>query len=107
MPVCILLATSLPQSEHAAYSEILDGHLSSPQSAQLVQVLSRLGILDVTANSVVSSANPALDLELDVGLKSTFRAANEGMVTKLVLHLAKENTSSVHVRLGDETGECC
>lgn len=87
---------------HKTHLEVLDVHLSCPETAELIQVLARLGVLDMAANCVVGAAHPSLDLEVDACLQTSLGTANNGMVTKLVLHLSKEDTSSVHVWLCDE-----
>lgn len=93
------------RADMMAYREVLDGHFARPQAAQLVQVLPRLGVFDETADGVVGTAHPALDLEFNVGFEAELWTAHKSVIAKLVLHLTKQDTSSIHVRLGDETGE--
>lgn len=56
----------------------------------------------MASNSVVCSCHPALDLEIDLGFQAQFGTADIGVVTKLVLHLAEQDTSCIHVGLCDE-----
>lgn len=86
----------------AAYCQILNVHLLVPVTAELEQILSTLGLLDMASNSVVCSGHPALDLEVNFGFQAQLGAADVGVVTKLVLHLAKQDTSCIHVGLCDE-----
>jgi len=71
-------------------------------TAQLEQVLSRLGVFDVAANRIVCATHPALDLEFDVRFETSLWTSDDCVVSKLILHLAEEDTSSVHVWLCDE-----
>lgn len=86
----------------AAYGQILNVHLLVPVTAELEQILSTLGVLDMTANSVVCSGHPTLDLEVNLSFQAQFGTADVGMVTKLVLHLAEQDASCIHVGLCDE-----
>lgn len=52
-----------------------------------------------TADGVVRASDPTLRLELDIGHESELRAADNTVVSQLILHLSKENTSRVHVWL--------
>ena len=93
---------TLSRTIRAAYRQILNVHLLVPVTAELEQVLSTLGVLDMTSNSVVCSSHPALDLEVNLSFQTQLRAANVGVVTKLVLHLAEQDASGVHVGLCDK-----
>ena len=90
------------QTTRAAYRQILDVHLLVPVTAELEQILSTLGVLDMASDGVVCSSHPTLDLEVNLSFQTQLRAADVGVVTKLVLHLAKQDTSGVHVGLCDK-----
>lgn len=85
-----------------AYRQILNEHLLVPVAAELEQVLSTLGVLDMASNSIVCSSHPALDLEVNLSLQTQLRTTDVSVVTKLVLHLAEQDTSGIHVGLCDE-----
>jgi hypothetical protein len=89
-------------TRRVAHRQILNEHLLVPVAAELEQIFSTLGVLDMASNSVVCSSHPALDLEVNLSLQPQLRAADVGVVTKLVLHLAEQDTSGVHVGLCDE-----
>jgi hypothetical protein len=86
----------------AAYGQILNVHLLIPVAAELEQILSTLGVLDMASNSIVCSSHPALDLEVNLSFQTQLRTADVSVVTKLILHLAEQDTSGIHVGLCDE-----
>jgi len=75
-----------------------------PVTAQLEQVLARLGVFDVASNRIVVAAHPSLDLELNVGFQTGFGTLDDRVIAEFVLHLAEEDAAGVHVRLRDEAG---
>jgi hypothetical protein len=103
LPVCSLVSTcTLCRTIRSAYGQILNEHLLVPVAAELEQILSTLGVLDMASNSVVCSSHPALDLEVNLSFKTQLRTADVSVVTELVLHLAEQDTSGIHVGLCDE-----
>lgn len=93
---------TLCRMTQAAYRQILDVHLLVPVAAELEQILSALGVLDMASDRVVCSSHPALDLEVNLSFQTQLRTADVGVVTKLILHLAEQDTSGIHVGLCDK-----
>jgi hypothetical protein len=56
----------------------------------------------MASNSIICSSHPALDLEVNLGFQTQLRTTDVSVVTKLVLHLAEQDTSGIHVGLCDE-----
>lgn len=85
-----------------ASRQILNEHLLVPVAAELEQILSTLGVLYMASNSVVCSSHPALDFEVNLSFQTQLRATDVGVVTELILHLAEQDTSGIHIGLCDE-----
>lgn len=85
------------------YVHISQVHLFAPQTRQLVENFAGTLSANGSANGVVGTANPALRLKLYIGHKVEFGASHITVVSQLIFHLAKQDSSCVHVGLSDDT----
>ena len=86
-----------------SYLYISQVHRLAPQTRQLVEDLTGTFSPNGSTNGIVGTADPALRLKLDIGYEVEFRASHITMVSQLILHLAKQYSSCIHVGLGDDT----
>jgi hypothetical protein len=56
----------------------------------------------MASDSVVCSSHPALDLEVNLSFQTQLGTADVSVVTELILHLAEQDTSGIHVGLCDK-----
>lgn len=82
-----------------AHRHILDVHLLTPETRKLEQDLTGALSLNYSSNGIVSATNPALRFEIDVSDQIELRASNKAVVSKLVFHFTKQNTTGIHVWL--------
>jgi len=59
-------------------------------------------VLDKSTNSVVCATKIPLRFEFEIGYQACFWTSYVAMVSKLVFHLAKQDSSRVYVWLCDE-----
>lgn len=73
-----------------------------PVAREFEKVLIRLDLFDDTTDRVVASTEVTFRLEFKIGDETELRALDKTMVAELVLHLAEEDASCIHIRLCDE-----
>lgn len=85
---------------------ILQIHLPIPQTGDLVVDFSRLLVLDRPSNGVIRAGKIALGFKLYIRDQIVLRTPDVAVVSELIFHLPEEDSTRVHVGLGQDAGRC-
>lgn len=84
------------------YFDVFYVHLATPHAGQFKQDFSGFLILDCSADSIVRSPEITFCLELHICYETILWTSYKTMVSQFIFHLAKQYTTGIHIRLGND-----